>query len=586
MSFQFGSNTPDIENPFKREGMLYLISGTFISVTSVISVLLMKKQIIDHAALSSWVHLILSLLFLSLGVSHIVRGLMKVFRFYIGRDVPVSLCKNQTKSEKHSLERNVVYKASELDQMMAGRKNITFLEPITLLDRMLYSVFPKLLFLPYSMRNFLHIVTENTGLALLWLGVYILSLVSGFLGLTSITQTALGQWLGVVLLLVCLGIWLFNAPTFQKINNHQLIFGKRRNVYLVSIFSLVLPTIGEMLIRRDVTIPEAPIQPTLPLIILFLLQIAVLVCAILISKRRAEMYDPLTEVSEFREHWQENVHPQDFFRSLDMEMANLRYMEYPNRVYRELAPKLNMEGSMDKGSFRGDTIQETQPVYEPIPYPKLLQNMRLWISVGGHIAVVCASLLLFFYSANAAEYSLGIFFKEVFYPLNLWLFGTSAIILAHLYWSEMHFTSYLIQFQGEGTYTESKFSVGMAITDSTRSENTIVRSSFSPWLYATKLVSSTLVGSGAGNMSSPRYILSMHKADDLLAHLVQQIRSFVDERQVIAVSTSGKDNEAIQRIYSVNEAAPTKEKLLDLGASARRESLKTPEDDSGSGNKE
>ncbi|NIK80409.1 hypothetical protein FHS15_005595 [Paenibacillus castaneae] len=567
MSFQFGSNSPDIQNPFKREGMLYLISGILISLIGIISIMIMRKQLADDQIMAGWFQLLQSLLLLGVGTTFMTKGLLKLFRFYIGRGIPTSLSKNLARSEKHVYEPQAAYHDQHLDQMLAGRKNITFLEPNTLLDRLIFSIFPNMLFLPYSMRNYLHIIIHNAGYSFLALGAFLLSILSGMLGLTSFTTSPIGVWLGAALLLFVVVLWVFNAPTLKRVNKNRLIISKKTDIFGVVFLSLVVPTIGEWLVRKDVDIPVIDIQLALPLIFTFVFIAIITIVTILISKTRSEMYEPLTEVSEFREHWQENVHPQDFFRSLDMELATLRYKEFPNRVYRELTPTLQMEGSMDKGSFSGDTIQETQPIYEEIVYPRLLQQLRLWISVGGHALILCGALLLFLLNQDTDNgFVIKNVFNELFYPIVLWLCGSSALILAHMYWAEMHFTSYLIQFQGEGTYTESKLSVGMAITDSTRSENTIVRSSFSPWLLVTRLVTSTLAGSGSGNLSGPRYIISMHKADDLLSHLVQKTRSFVQNRQIIATATSSKDFEAFQQINALNEAAPAKDTLLASGS--------------------
>src|SRR5690606_25939421 len=99
--------------------------------------------------------------------------------------------------------------------------------------------------------------------------------------------------------------------------------------------------------------------------------------ALFMAKKRADMLDPRTEVSEYKDNWHENVHPKDIFISFDREMAKSRYKEMPNRIYCEMKPELIMEGSMDKGSFTGDTIQETQPIYEEVKYPAIYSIMRL-----------------------------------------------------------------------------------------------------------------------------------------------------------------------------------------------------------------
>jgi hypothetical protein len=564
MTFQYGSNDPQIKNPFKREGILYLASGTVILALGTISLLVLRKQMIETGQAAGWLNLVICLILLAGGVAYVTKGLLQIFRFYVGRGVPSSISRNEARSEKHVIEASLVYQNEELDQMLTGRKNITFREPSTLLDRMLYSIFPKMIFLPYSMRNYMHVLVQNTGYSLIALLIYWLTLLSGSLGLTQLSESSFSSWFGMALAVGILLLWLFNSLSIKRTNSFRLLGSKGRIVWVI-LLSILIPAAGEIALRQGVPFPDAPFHPTLHLIVLFLIIPILAAVSIALANFRSELYEPLTEVSEFREHWQENVHPKDFFRSLDMELANLRYKEFPNRIYRELSPNLNMEGSMDKGSFVGDTIQETQPVYEELAYPPLFQQLRLYTSITGHLLVVLSAVLLFLLNRQHMD---GLTFANVFdgiyFPGLLWIFGSAAQTLAHLFWAEMHFTSYLIHFQGEGTYSESKLSVGMAITDSTRSENTVVRTSFSPWLLVTRLVTSTQASSGGGNLAGPRFITSMHKADDLLDHLVGKIRRYLGEREIIATTVSDKDLQSIQTIYAFNEAAPSKEAMKNL----------------------
>lgn len=570
MSFQYGSNAPDIRNPFKREGLLYVTSGIIILLIGVTALFVLRSQEGGQGQSSGWVHLVVCIILLLGGASYLGRGLLKMFRFYVGRGIPASLCKNEARSEKHVFEPNIAYQANSLDQMLAGRKNLTFFEPLTLLDRMLYSIYPNMIFLPYSMRNYLHIIVQNAGYSVIALLVFFLSLLSGSLGLTMFSQTSFSSWLGIALLVGLSALWAVSLLSVKRVHSPRLHLGSRLGIVWMILSSVLLPALGEALLRQGVEMPAAPFNPTLPLVVLFALMLALTAAAIVLAKYRSDLYDPVTEVSEFREHWQENVHPKDFFRSLDMELANIRYKEFPNRVYRELSPNLQMEGSMDKGSFAGDTIQETQPLYKEVTPPIWFKHWRMYTAVAGHSLVVLAALLLFVLNR---EYADGITFSAVlngvYFPGLLFVFGGSALALAHLYWAEMHFTSYLIQFQGEGTYTESKISVGMAITDSTRSENTVVRTSFSPWLLVTRLVTSTQASSGSGNLAGPRYIMSMHKADDMLDHLTDKMKSFLNNRETIATALTPKDLQSIQTMFTINEAAPSKEQLKEPEGSSR-----------------
>jgi len=508
LSFHYGSDSPEIKNPFKQEGLVYLINGLLILFIGILSIVTLRGQIVKSGLATGWFSLTISLILLTLGIHLIAQGWLRRSRFYVGRGVPTSLSKNISRSEIDTSESEVYYDSGQIEQMLMGRKNITFIEPVTLFDRIIYSLYPNLIFLPYSMRNFLHIMVKNTGYSLIAFLVYIIAVLSGTIGLTLLTQSSFSDWLGIALCLFLIVTWLGSPISLKEANQKSLTQGKNSQIAWVIALAVLVPAIGELLLRQGINIPQSPFNPLLALIIFFALISLAFITGLTLAKLRADLANPTTEVSEFKDHWQENIHPQDFFRSLDMELANIRYREIPNRVYRELNPSLHMEGSMDKGNFDGDTIQETQPIFENISYPDLLRKFRFYITIIGHSLVTLTAFLLFF-NQGAIELNVNSLFLALFYPGVLWLFGTVILKSVHLYWGEMQFKSYLIQFRGEGTYTESKLSVGMAITDSTRSENTIVRTSYSPWLLLSQIVSSTQVKPGANSFSHARS-LALH----------------------------------------------------------------------------
>lgn len=58
---------------------------------------------------------------------------------------------------------------------------------------------------------------------------------------------------------------------------------------------------------------------------------------------------------------------------------------------------------------------------------------------------------------------------------------------AHLFYAEIRFESLPVFFRCEGTFSESKISTGTGIHDSTRSENTLVRSSITLWIIVSQV---------------------------------------------------------------------------------------------------
>jgi len=112
----------------------------------------------------------------------------------------------------------------------------------------------------------------------------------------------------------------------------------------------------------------------------------------------------------------------------------------PNRIYCEMKPELIMEGSMDKGSFTGDTIQETQPIYEEVKYPAIYSIMRLATSAfrsSAHMPVSVAAVPEQQGSArpDCVQTDHGYILPSVA-PVVFW---SIAVNIAHIAWAEINF---------------------------------------------------------------------------------------------------------------------------------------------------
>jgi hypothetical protein len=295
-------------------------------------------------------------------------------------------------------------------------------------------------------------------------------------------------------------------------------------------------------------------------------------------KKRLQHADPKVEVSELRENWQESVHPNEIFINLDnLVMANRRYKEVPNRVYQELEPDLK-EQVEGKGNFFGEMIQEIQPKFKPMDLGSLFERTRLFSLIAGNLLFLVGSVFTVFLTfAVASTYShlnaigfdnlsnnmtasdLETFFALCGTVIHLLLFGilirAFARILtnsAHLFFAEMLFDSHLIYLKVEGTFTESKISTGTGIHDSTRSENILVRSSITPWIIVTRIISSTFAATGMRNLEHPRFILEMHKNDQELSGIRNDVIDFLKDRESIAAITSERDLQNAAQIHDIN----------------------------------
>lgn len=601
MSFDYGSINLGIKNPFKTEGKIIAFQGIIQSIIGSY-LLLEATSLVDANIKVAWLLMLFGIAILGYGLKSLATGISSNLRYFVGRNHPTSLSQNFSSSEQlNSKEElnHVAYSAKEMEEMLIGRKNTSFVEPKGFLSRILYSFSKKLLFAPYPIRN----LAQRLWRA--WISSAV-ALVS-FALVSFVTLTGLAGDIGkfsysfysVILLIYILHIWVQCAlPMTRKVEMNIESLGSLALAKIIAA-SLFIPillsfALTKVVMSNKLSIDQLEIYfEKLPSInpelyigaVLILASIVTLVVAFMI-KQRLSFINPVTEVSELRENWQESVHPKEIFINLEnLVMANRRYKEVPNRVYKKLEPQLiaQVDG---KGGFKGEMIQEVQPKYVDLEYSSTFKTTRLISLIISSALFVLATVLSYFFIKNmiplieAFQALPSISGKNIanetfifsiigiistlfhFYLLRRLAIAFAKILssASHLFYAEMQFESLLIYFKCEGTFTESKISTGTSIYDSTRSENTLVRSSITPWVIVTKIVSSTFAGSGMRNLEHSRYIMEMHKEDHQLNSIKQDIVNFLKDRESIAAITSERDLGNASQIHELNEqtrAIPT-----------------------------
>ncbi|TQV81436.1 hypothetical protein [Aliikangiella coralliicola] len=555
MAFEYGSDTLGIKNPFKFEGLVLTLRGLIVTVLGVVALLAVKDLVADGAKEAGWLSLAIGVLLLGNGVVAAGRGLFKMMRFFVGRGVPASLARNISKSEAHTRENYIAYRDKELEQMLMGRKNLTFVEPIGWLARLIHTLMPRLLFMPYPIRTAAQQLSSGLLYTLLAFLCYGLAWFSGSTGLTEISNTPVLDWLSIVLAVFLFLIWASRRSPLKRIVQVSVSGAGSKGVILMVVFSILAP-VGLSYFHHNVNnLPELPLSAGTYIATMSALGLVAAAYGLILTYCRASKADPKTQVSEFRNNWQESIHPQEIFINFEnIVMANRRYKEIPNRVYRDFDANLIEQGSNDKGKFSGEMIQETQPVFKEVPGTPFFKTLRLSGTLIGEILLVVAAVL--FYQAiepvtQVKSAPLAAVDALVF-PMLIWVFGRIISNTAHIFWAEMHFESLIVFFQCQGTYAESKLSTGTSIHDSTRSENVVVRSSLTPWIVTSRIVTSCFAESGSNNLEFYRRILEMHKADDDLDKITGEMREFLGDRQTIA-SVNDKDLASASDIFQVNQ---------------------------------
>lgn len=555
MAFEYGSDTLGIKNPFKFEGFILSIRGLIVTILGIIALFAVKELVNSGAKFAGWMSLGMGVLLLSNGSIATARGLFKVMRFYVGRGVPASLARNRGKSESHVREPHIAYGDKNLEQMLMGRKNTTFQEPQGWLARMLHTVMPRLLFMPYPIRNWAQKLGSGLIYSLMAFLCYGLAWFSGNTGLTDISNTPVLDWLSIILASYLFLIWSVRRTPLQRLLNVSLQAAGSGGIVMMVVFSILAPVALSHIHHEIKPLPVLPIAAGSYIAFITLLAAIASAYGLFITYLRVKQANPKTEVSEFRTNWQESIHPQEIFINFEnIVMANRRYKEIPNRVYRDFDANLIEQGSNDKGKFSGEMVQETQPVYKALPITPFFKLLRIIGTITGESMLAIAAIL--FYLAiepvtlikdapvAAAD--------ALVFPSIIWIFGQIISNTARVFWSEIHFESLIVYFQCHGTYSESKVSTGTSIHDSTRSENVVVRSSLTPWIISSRLVTSCFAESGSNNLENYRRILEMHKADDDLDKITSEMREFLGNRETIA-SVNQKDLASASTIYQVNQ---------------------------------
>lgn len=585
MAYDFGSQSLGIKNPFKFDGTVKTIAGCMITLFALMPLLEVSSALQDNK-LIGWGYAITGFILLISGIRRIAQGLFQLFRFFVGRSVPTSLAPNQSPSESEiaKLEKAaVMYDSASLHSMLMGRKNTTFKEPKGWLARLIHSILPKLTFMPYPFRHLaqeLASMTVNVAAALVAYLIAYFVVSTGLAG--ELAKELAMPVLSVFLLFYLIAAWRL-ASTAIKTNTSSLQSEKGISFAVLIALAILLPVGAGIYLDEWVNLSTSELQSVSQIVgifgawtnlsILLITMLVILGGVLPLLLKRMDKVTPQTEVSEYRENLQESVHPDELFINIEnIVLANRRVKEVPNRIYRALEPKLN-EQVDGKGSFNGELIIETQPELADSSLSVPLMPKKI-LTILSQVSFVIAALLFYFFANdlvifidefmalpenfsaeafNAITDNLSAVLVLFFAWITVTIGASVMQQAARYFWGEIQFSSLLMFMKAEGTFTESKFSTGMSIHDSTRSENTLVKSSITPWIITTRINSTIFADSGASNLESPRFIMGMNKNDIELSSIVDEIKSFLKGRESLAAITNTKDLDNASQIFQINE---------------------------------
>ena len=550
MAFDYGSQTLGIRNPFRFEGAITAVRGGLIAALGVYALLRVAGLVGQQREVEGWLHAGFGVVLLIWGLTALGAGLLKVFRFYVGRNVPASLAVNQAEPDaRHRL----AYNADELHAMLMGRKNTTFAEPQSLFARLVHTLIPRLIFLPPTYRGLAENIAFGLAMTTFMLLVFALAWFAGATGLARIEGTPVMAWLGVLLAAYLVKLWFSMRNPLVHYSRTGLNISLTRIGVIIAL-AILLPVVLVFVHNNVLHIPALAVNPAPILFSTLGLSLLASGLGLYLLLHRLRGVAPVTEVSEHRDNWQRNLVPRELFIRLEAHiLANRRYQEIPNRVYRKFEPSMMEEGGRDKGAFAGTALVETQPILQPVEWPAAFRTVRIVATAIGQSLLVASAVWLVLLMGDLAKAAAQ---PEVLlslaYPVLLLLFGLIISRMSNVFWAELQFRSLLLDLSVEGTYTESRLSTGQSIYDSTRSENTVVRSTITPWFLLSNLHTCTFAQSGSLNLEQERYILALEKADDTLQAVLGELDEFFESREAIA-GINEVDLRSASQIYQMNE---------------------------------
>ncbi len=566
-----GSKRQRIKNPLLPLGFLELIAG-FISVYISIKLLLSVSGFVSSGSNpAAWLAAIMGIVIILQGAFNIFSGMFKCFSLVVGRNDPKSLAHNYANPDESQL--NMHYRDADLSQMLLARQNKTFVEPRCWIEGLYFSLFRKMFFLPLPYRNViqgcLSAIINTVVVLICWCIInYIVSVGLVAKGNASIVTSLCTIVLGIKLFFIWRAAYTVERNRIASPSNlsfshlfMNIAFATLVPGAIATLFSFF--SLPDSDILKAITTFLTGYDWTYWFLCFSFLPLVAIVPIFFLCYQKSKEYELKTEVSERIVSWQESIHPREIFIGIEnVALAKLRYLEVPNRVYSKLEPTLKVQSDGNKGEFSGYTLQETQPAYvkdEQSIIFKIVKFISAFTAVALNLWII---VLMAAFVKNFALNWHGTFqdglltslLNLIFSMLVLWILSKVLKGATVLFFSEIKFSSLLIHFKTEGTFSESKISTGASIYDSNRSENSVIRSSINQWIVASQVISTTFLGTTIAKFDNARYVMEMSADDNKIDAVLNDLKKFVKSRNMVAdVAESSESLRTSEHIQKMNE---------------------------------
>lgn len=541
MAYEYSSESKRLEfpNPFRVENQFYFMAAPILAIGGVLLLLMSRGHLAAHNGLWAFTPFAIGLFLLLRGLFYAAQAMSRL-RFFFGRGQPRGLA--------HELTPDQIGSTPDADQLKEKlrQNSLFFPEPRGALNGLLYSLVRNLIYAPQRVQWVAQRQFQN-GLAML---ATLLSLLVTVVGLVGTQATG---WLSLFYFLFTLVLLL--KPLDQGAAGEG---GLGLSGLVVLILVAILGPVLIPLVLGRFTAPDW--VPGLGETALILLAGLAAVLLFFLAVIHQSLREPPTAHTAVRQDTLSmNAQPKQLMDELEREMQVGWVESVPNRRYARQLPELDVPGG--SGSFRGELLEETQPVpkddLRELGLAKCLGDTRYrwlgWLNIYGVGLMTVAVLLLiaFARSFRLAELDPTMVLQASL-GLALFILGNFCFRAGNVLWGRFEFVSDLYWIEMAGNYQSARMEYGAPLGDRVRTQRDLVSvETMTLRVWAAQLETVSF------GKDVPRAILGMRGLPDKAQYLHDHLARFGGNQSIIVAPTAERDGERIAALAGINSQSGT-----------------------------
>jgi hypothetical protein len=530
MGYEFNPQSQrfDVPNPHRVENVFLAIGALLLIGSGFASLFVARARIVDPTQTGSWAALVASVLILFAGFT-LVTWILWQLRFYFGREQPSSLAPSMSPTQTG--ESKEARGVTETLRQNAFHYDV----PVSGIDQLLYTWMPDLIFSPPPLQKIARAQFRNT-LALSAI------LVSALISVFGVSQP--GQRSLVLMLYCVLGAWILVRALRKDGGSTELSVPA---LIVLAVAAVIGPVALGMILPKDLAPPLG--MSWAPLAALVVIG-GLIACGLLLMAVMTQTLRPTTiSMTNHLEIVSFNGSPNQILLHFARTLQELWFEKIPNRRYIAQPPQI----SGPRGSFSGESLEETQPVPTEgssltLQYCLTAREYRFLVAVASFSLLLVAAtsalslMAVLNWPVNAGNLIAGAGFC---FLLALFCMKSSQML-----WRRFRFTSRLYWLEMQGNFQESNVDFGNIVQDRFKSQKTVTNVEDMTMRLWVADVDSICYG-----RDRPRYVVGLAGNGAESERLGRHLADFARGQAVIVSPTSSRDAERAGQIADMNRAS-------------------------------